>query len=256
MFGSIIQVDKQLPEERELWRPLARARLRPQTVRLHAHQINREPFHRPEEPGEEDDRHPPFDDLAPHDPGDVNFDPAQDPDRAGRGDRRARRAGAGRREPPGRRQPRLDRARTGHASTARAPVLERELKRYERRGASARNRFERQVRRTRTRFERQVRQRRSLVERTVKQNRRRFEREVQSVRKDLEKQSSQVGARVEKLVSEAQSLIKPVTTFPRPASGERRRAGRVRRPHNLAGGRSTLSSLNRRGVTQVAPRRS
>ncbi len=32
--------------------------------------------------------------------------------------------------------------------------------------------------------------------------------------------------------------------------------GRVRRPHNLAGGRSTLSSLNRRGVTQVAPRRS
>ena len=32
--------------------------------------------------------------------------------------------------------------------------LERELKRYERRGATARNRFERQVRRARTRFER------------------------------------------------------------------------------------------------------
>jgi hypothetical protein len=85
--------------------------------------------------------------------------------------------------------------------------LERELKRYERRGASARNRFERQVRRTRTRFERQLRQRRSLVERTVKQNRRRFEREVRSVRKDLSKQSSVVGTRVEKLVSDAQDLL-------------------------------------------------
>ena len=39
--------------------------------------------------------------------------------------------------------------------------VERELKRYERRGASARNRFERQVRRTRTKFERELRQRRS-----------------------------------------------------------------------------------------------
>ena len=31
--------------------------------------------------------------------------------------------------------------------------------------------------------------------------------------------------------------------------------GKVRRPHNLAGECSTLSSLNRRGVTEVAPRR-
>ena len=51
--------------------------------------------------------------------------------------------------------------------------LERELKRYERRGATARNRFERQVRRTRAKFERELRQRRTRVERTVKQNRRR-----------------------------------------------------------------------------------
>jgi hypothetical protein len=85
--------------------------------------------------------------------------------------------------------------------------LERELKRYERRGATARNRFERQVKRTRARFERQARRRRSLVERTMKQNRRRFEREVRSVRKDLEKQSGIVSARVEKLVADAQGLI-------------------------------------------------
>ena len=85
--------------------------------------------------------------------------------------------------------------------------FERELKRYERRGATARNRFERQVRRTRTRFERQLRQRRSLIERTVRQNRRRLEREVRVVRKDLGKQSGIVSARVEKIVTDAQGLI-------------------------------------------------
>src|SRR5947209_4029874 len=47
--------------------------------------------------------------------------------------------------------------------------LEREIKRYERRGATARNRFERQVRRTRTKFERELRQRRTRLERGVKQ---------------------------------------------------------------------------------------
>ena len=89
--------------------------------------------------------------------------------------------------------------------------LEREIKRFERRGATARNRFERRVKRTRARFERQMRQRRSLVERTVRQNRRRFEREVRTVRKDLEKQSGMVGARVEKIVSDAQGLIGSAT---------------------------------------------
>ena len=85
--------------------------------------------------------------------------------------------------------------------------LERELKRYERRGATARNRFERQVRRTRTRVERELRQRRNSVQRTVKQNRRRFEREVRSVRRDFEKQT----ARVEKLVSGAPRRLTSVS---------------------------------------------
>jgi hypothetical protein len=84
---------------------------------------------------------------------------------------------------------------------------ERELKRYERRGASARNRFERQVRRTRTRFERELRQRRSTVERTMRQNRRRVEREVRSVRRDLGKQSGTIGARMEKFVADAQGRL-------------------------------------------------
>jgi hypothetical protein len=85
--------------------------------------------------------------------------------------------------------------------------IERELKRFERRGSTARNRFERQVRRNRTSLERQLRQRRNRVQRTVKQNRRRVENEVRTVRKDVEKQSGIVGARVEKLVSDAQGLL-------------------------------------------------
>jgi hypothetical protein len=83
----------------------------------------------------------------------------------------------------------------------------RELKRFERRGVTARNRFERQVRRQRTKFERELRQRRTRVERTVKQNRRRLEREVRQVRRDFERQSGLVSSRVEKLVSDAQGLI-------------------------------------------------
>lgn len=85
--------------------------------------------------------------------------------------------------------------------------LQREIRRYERRGVTERNRFERQVRQARSHFQSEVRQRRSNVEKTVRENRRRFEREVRSVRKDLEKQSGAVSQRVDKLVSDAQGLI-------------------------------------------------
>jgi len=85
--------------------------------------------------------------------------------------------------------------------------LERELKRYERRGGVARNRLERDIRRRRKGIERQVRTRRSRMERAVRQNRRRVEREVRTVRKDLGRRSDMVTARVERLVSEAQELI-------------------------------------------------
>ncbi len=85
-------------------------------------------------------------------------------------------------------------------------AFERELRRYERRGVTARNRFERQVRRNRARFERELRQRRTRVERTVKQNRRRLERDVRSVRRELERQSGLVST-VEKLLSTAQERV-------------------------------------------------
>ena len=78
------------------------------------------------------------------------------------------------------------RSRDSRPSTARAPAVEQELKRYEKRGATARNRFEKQVKRTRTRFERELRQRRNRVERTVNQNRRRRRARGRSVRKDIE----------------------------------------------------------------------
>jgi hypothetical protein len=86
-------------------------------------------------------------------------------------------------------------------------TLERELKRYERRGVTARDRFERQVRRASTRFEREMRQRRSLVERIMRQNRGRLSRELSSVRTDVEIQSGAASARVERLVAGARDLI-------------------------------------------------
>jgi hypothetical protein len=85
--------------------------------------------------------------------------------------------------------------------------LQREVKRYERRGVTERSRFERQVRHTRSRFETEVRERRSNVEEAVRENRRRFEREVRSIRQDLERQSGAVTQRVDTLVSDAQGLI-------------------------------------------------
>jgi exonuclease VII small subunit len=68
--------------------------------------------------------------------------------------------------------------------------LERDIKRFERRGTTARNRFERQLKRTRTRVERELRQRRSRVQRVVKRNRTRINREVKrqgrTARKNVE----------------------------------------------------------------------
>ena len=89
--------------------------------------------------------------------------------------------------------------------------VERELKRYERRGVTARNRAERRVRRTRTLLERELRQRRRTVERIFRQNRRRLEREVRSVRRDLGKQPGTLATRVEKIWDDAQGTLSSVS---------------------------------------------
>jgi hypothetical protein len=56
------------------------------------------------------------------------------------------------------------------------------LRRFERRGTTARNRTLRGVKRTRTRVERELRQRRNQTLRTVKQNRRQVEKQIKSAR--------------------------------------------------------------------------
>jgi hypothetical protein len=56
------------------------------------------------------------------------------------------------------------------------------LRRFERRGTTARNRAVREVKRTRTRVERELRQRRNRTLRTVKQNRREVEKQLKSAR--------------------------------------------------------------------------
>jgi hypothetical protein len=74
----------------------------------------------------------------------------------------------------------------GRVSTRDA--AEKELKRFEKRGAGAQTRARRTVKKSRTRVERELRQRRNRVEREVKKNRTRVEREVRSLRKDWEGQ--------------------------------------------------------------------
>jgi hypothetical protein len=85
--------------------------------------------------------------------------------------------------------------------------LERELKRYERRGVTARNRFERRARKTRTVLERELRQRHRRIERAARRNRRRLEREVRLVRRDLEKQSDTLSTRVHKIWGETHGRL-------------------------------------------------
>jgi hypothetical protein len=74
--------------------------------------------------------------------------------------------------------------------------LERDLRRFERRGTTARNRVERELKRTRTRVERELRQRRNRVQRVVRQNRTRVRREVKSLRRNGQKLATDVQERV------------------------------------------------------------
>jgi hypothetical protein len=74
--------------------------------------------------------------------------------------------------------------------------VERDLRRFERRGSTARNRAERRIKRTRTRVERELRQRRTRAVRVAKRNRTQFERQAKNVRRDVEKVVSEAQERV------------------------------------------------------------
>jgi F0F1-type ATP synthase membrane subunit b/b' len=72
--------------------------------------------------------------------------------------------------------------------------LETNLRRYERRGTTARNQLQRDVKRTRTRVERELRQRRKRAERVVTK-------QVKQARKDASARVDLVSSQVENLVA-------------------------------------------------------
>jgi hypothetical protein len=76
---------------------------------------------------------------------------------------------------------------------------EAQIKRFERRGVTARNRFERQVRKTRTRFERQLRSQRRSAEKAINRFDRRRSDAVKTVRDQVETVASQAQDRVASL---------------------------------------------------------
>jgi hypothetical protein len=68
------------------------------------------------------------------------------------------------------------------------------VRRYERRGVTARNQLERQLKRTRTQLERELRQRRNQVTRLAKRNQRVVETTVRSAAKDVRQGNFAAGA--------------------------------------------------------------
>lgn len=78
--------------------------------------------------------------------------------------------------------------------------LSKNLRRFERRGATARTRLERRAKRTRTRVERELRQRRNRAERTLRLNRTRVRREVKGTRRDVTSRVDLVSAQVENVI--------------------------------------------------------
>jgi hypothetical protein len=94
-----------------------------------------------------------------------------------------------------------------YSSTSKAQA---QLRRFERRGATARNRLEREVRKARVRFERELRQRRREIEKTVTQRRRELEKtvsDIESRRETVAKQVPDIANRVPELANRVQERI-------------------------------------------------
>src|SRR5215213_7042530 len=84
------------------------------------------------------------------------------------------------------------------------------VKKFERRGSTARNRALRELKRTRTRVERELRRRRSSAVRTVRQNRREAERQVKSTRSQFERQVKSARREVQ---GQADSIVQRVSSL-------------------------------------------
>ncbi len=78
-----------------------------------------------------------------------------------------------------------------------------QLKRFERRGATARNRLEREVRKARVRVERELRQRRRTIESTVEST----VSEIDGRRETIAKNGSEIAGRVPELATKVQERI-------------------------------------------------
>lgn len=94
---------------------------------------------------------------------------------------------------------------------------ERQLKKFERRGTTARNRAQREVRKTRNRVQRELRQRRNRFERTVRRNRTRVERDLQTkplrenVAANVDLVTAQVENAVQSGITAGAKLVKDAT---------------------------------------------
>ncbi len=92
----------------------------------------------------------------------------------------------------------LDELTTTYSSRESA---EKQLRRFERRGATARRRVERQAKKARTRVEREVRRRRTRVEREAKR-----------VRRDLDKRARNVGANADLVQARVGNVVQTGVT--------------------------------------------
>jgi hypothetical protein len=77
--------------------------------------------------------------------------------------------------------------------TTRSREVTKNIKRYERRGTTARNQLERQIKRTRTQLERSLRQRRVKVNGLVKRNSRNLETTVKGATREFRAGNIQAG---------------------------------------------------------------
>ena len=89
---------------------------------------------------------------------------------------------------------------TGALSTySSSSKTQQQLRRFERRGATARNRLEREVRKARVRVERELRQRRRVIESTVS--------DIEVRRDAITKNATEIPARVPELATKVQERI-------------------------------------------------
>jgi hypothetical protein len=80
--------------------------------------------------------------------------------------------------------------------TAAEREVNKDIRRFERRGTTARNQLERDVKKARTRLERAVRTRRREAERLLRRNQRTVQREVGAAEREAARRNNIVAARI------------------------------------------------------------